>query len=89
MVCDWGMSEIGPIALGNDDQPVFIAREISQRSEYSEHTVQNIDREIERFLLEALETARKILREQKDKLDILTKELLERERWTTEKSVNY
>ena len=80
MVCEWGMSDkVGPVALGSDDEPIFIGKEIAQHKDYSDQTAYVIDNEVSRILNEGLETARKILTEHKDQLEAITNALLERE----------
>ena len=79
MVCEWGMSELGPLALGSKEEPVFLGREIAQRPNYSEETAVRIDRAVQRIVEEAYQKARDILTRYRTVLDRLAKELLERE----------
>ena len=79
MVCDWGMSRLGPLALGNQEEPVFIGRDYQQRSTYSEATAVEIDKEVGRLVNEGLDKARKILGEYREVLERIARELLERE----------
>jgi len=80
MVCEWGMSStIGPVALGQGDEPIFIGKEIAQHKDYSEKTASLIDGEVKRILDEGLDRARKILRENRDKLELLAEELIVKE----------
>ena len=79
MVCEWGMSELGPLAFGAQEEPVFLGRDFSQRPAYSEDTAIQIDREVSRIVNAAYEYARSILTEQRDLLDRLAHKLLERE----------
>jgi cell division protease FtsH len=79
MVCEWGMSELGPLSFGNKDEPVFLGRDFTQRADYSEDTAIRIDREVERIVNEATEQARNILTEHRAVLDRLAQELLELE----------
>ena len=80
MVCDWGMSEtMGPQAFGNREEVLFLGREVSRDQDYSEATAQKIDGEVNRMLRDAYAEAKDILLKNRDKLDILTKALLERE----------
>jgi len=79
MVCEWGMSNLGPVALGSSDEPIFIGREIAQHADYSEDTAKQIDNEIRRILNEALENARGIIKKEREKLDSLTDALVENE----------
>ncbi|HBL26814.1 MAG TPA: cell division protein FtsH, partial [Acidobacteria bacterium] len=79
MVCEWGMSELGPLSFGGKDEPVFVGREISQRSDYSEDTALHIDREVSRIVRQAYEQATKVLTTYRNVLDRVSEELLERE----------
>jgi len=77
MVCDVGMSEaLGLRNYGKKQEEIFLGREIAQHRDFSEKTAELIDSEINRILEEArLETAR-ILRDNRDKLDLLAEALL-------------
>ncbi|MBR1919501.1 MAG: ATP-dependent zinc metalloprotease FtsH [Spirochaetales bacterium] len=75
MVTEWGMSALGFINLGNEDEPLFLGREIAQKKDYSERTAQRIDEEVGKILSEAMDTTRNILTEHRDQLDRLTEEL--------------
>ncbi len=79
MVCEWGMSKLGPISLGQEDEPIFLGKEIARHKDYSEKTAQRIDEEVNVILESCLEKARKILSEHRDQLDALTNELVARE----------
>jgi cell division protease FtsH len=79
MVCEWGMSELGPLAFGAKDEPVFLGREFAQRAEYSEDTAVHIDREVTRIVQSAYERATGVLTEYRAVLDRIAQELLERE----------
>jgi cell division protease FtsH len=79
MVTRYGMSTLGPRTFGKKEELVFLGREISEERDYSEHTAENIDTEISRFIAEASKTAEKILTEKKDVLKKIVAELLEKE----------
>jgi len=81
MVCELGMSEkLGPLAYGEQEENVFLGREITQRREdYSEATARDIDEEIRSIVARQHELARKVIAEHRDKLDRLAETLLERE----------
>ena len=79
MVTQFGMSDnIGTIYLGSD-QEVFVGMEFGQSREYSEEIAAKIDREVAAMLAACYEKAKKILTENKDKLELLTQALLEQE----------
>ena len=79
MVCEWGMSELGPLSLGSKDEPVFLGRDYVERSDYSDGTAKRIDLEVERIVQAGYEVATEILTEQRAVLDRLAQELLEHE----------
>ena len=80
MVTQFGMSEkIGPLAVGDKEQEIFLGREFAQRREISERTAQMVDDEVKRLVDEAYARARQILLENRDLLDRIAGALLERE----------
>jgi len=79
MVTEWGMSELGFINLGDEDEPLFLGREITQHKHYSEETARRIDSEIHKILDSAMAETRTILSDNRDQLDLLTQALIERE----------
>ena len=80
MVTEWGMSEkLGFVSFGNDEEPIFIGKEIAQHKDYSEDTAKRIDEEIDKILSECLSETEAILTENKDQLEKLTKELIKKE----------
>ena len=79
MVTQFGMSDnIGTIYLGSD-QEVFVGMEFGQSREYSEEIAAKIDREVASVLAKCYEQAKKILSDNKDKLELLAQALLEQE----------
>lgn len=80
MVCLWGMSEkIGPVSFKRGEEHVFLGRELGEPSNFSEHTAMLIDDEIRSMLDDAYQRALRILGESREKLELLTKELIEKE----------
>ncbi|MDR2134162.1 MAG: ATP-dependent zinc metalloprotease FtsH [Treponema sp.] len=80
MVCEWGMAEeLGPIAYGQEDEPIFLGKEIARHKDYSEDTARRIDRAVQEILDRAKETARKILESRKGELEKLAGALISRE----------
>lgn len=80
MVCEWGMSDkLGMVEYGEGDGPVFLGRGDmgGRRTNYSESTAKIIDEEIKRFIDEAYEIATRILNENRDKIELIAKALLE------------
>jgi cell division protease FtsH len=77
MVKEYGMSErLGPVAFGRKHQMIFLGRDIGEQRDYSEHVGELIDSEIHRLLDEAYTRATAILRQHRDLLDRLARELL-------------
>jgi cell division protease FtsH len=81
MVCELGMSKkMGPIAYGENEESVFLGREMtSRREDYSENTAREIDDEVRAIVESQHQLATKIITENRDKLDRLATALLERE----------
>jgi len=79
MVCDWGMSPLGPIAFGDHHDTVFLGREITRNENVSEETARRIDEEIHRIIEGEHERARKIISEHRGALDKIAEALLEHE----------
>jgi cell division protease FtsH len=79
MVCDWGMSALGPLAFGKKEEAIFLGREIAQHRDYSEDTAIHIDQEVRRIVTAGYEGARSILENNRDTLERIAMALLERE----------
>ncbi len=80
MVTQFGMSEaIGPVAVGDREQQIFLGREITQRRAVSERTAELVDLEVKRILEEAYQRARTILQGDLETLNRMAQALLERE----------
>jgi len=79
MVCDWGMSALGPIAYGDNQDQIFLAKEISRAHGYSEEVARKIDSEIHRFVEEQYQRAKDILTKHREALDKVSAALLEHE----------
>ncbi len=80
MVCEWGMSDkLGPLTWGENEQEIFLGREITKHRNYSEKTAVEIDEEIRSIVLKCMTRAEDIINNHKDALDRLATALLERE----------
>ena len=80
MVTRWGMSEkLGPVNYKLSDEDPFLGREIHAQRQFSEHTMEMIDKEVTNFLHRASERAGEFLVEYRQQLEIVTLALLERE----------
>lgn len=80
MVCDWGMSKkLGTVNYGQQSENIFLGREISQHRDYSEQTAQLIDQEIRRIVDEAYDRSYNLLKKNRELLEKVGEQLLERE----------
>ncbi len=80
MVCEWGMSdELGPLSYGKKEEHIFLGREIAQHRDYSEQTAQKIDAAVKKIVVEANDKVTRLLEENRDILNALADELLEKE----------
>ncbi len=80
MVTQWGMSDkLGMVLYGDSDDYVFLGKEISQNKTYSEQTSQQIDAEVRRLIDEGYQLAKKLIDDNRDKLDLIANALLEHE----------
>ena len=80
MVCEWGMSdELGPVTHSEGNETIFLGRELNKTRDYSEHTARVIDSEIKRIVEEAYSRALDILRENRDIVERIADQLLEKE----------
>jgi cell division protease FtsH len=79
MVCEWGMSALGPLAYGKKDEAIFLGREIAQHRDYSEDTAIQIDKEVKNIVNSAYKKARGILTDNRDTLERIAQALLVRE----------
>jgi cell division protease FtsH len=79
MVCEWGLSSMGPLTFGRRDEQPFLGREMSQHRDYSEATAIRIDAEIKNLVTEGYNRARKLIEEHKEAMVRVSEALLERE----------
>src|SRR6266511_3327881 len=79
MVCEWGMSNLGPLAFGKKEGEVFLGREMSAVQSFSEDTAREIDAEVHRIIFEQYGRAKKVLLEQRPLLDKIADALIEYE----------
>jgi len=79
MVCEWGMSDLGPLAFGKKEEAIFLGREIAQHRDFSEDTALQIDREVKRIVNNGYEAAKKLLSTHTETLDNIAQALLVRE----------
>jgi cell division protease FtsH len=79
MVCEWGMSELGPLSFGKKEEQIFLGREISQHRDYSEETAIRIDEEVKRIISTGYSRARAIIEQHSNAMVRVAEALLERE----------
>ncbi|MFZ5926127.1 MAG: ATP-dependent zinc metalloprotease FtsH [Acidobacteriota bacterium] len=79
MVCDYGMSDLGPLSFGRKEEQIFLGREIAQHRDYSEATAIRIDEEIRRLVDNAHKRAAALIEEYDWALEEIVRTLLERE----------
>ncbi|MFZ0818714.1 MAG: ATP-dependent zinc metalloprotease FtsH [Candidatus Acidiferrales bacterium] len=79
MVCDWGMSELGPLSFGKKEEAIFLGREIAQHRDYSEETAIRIDSAVKNIVTNAYTRARATLEANRDSLERIAQALLVRE----------
>jgi len=79
MVCEWGMSELGPLTFGKKEEQIFLGREIAQHRDYSEDTAIKIDQEVRKLVNTGYSTAKQILADNRETLEKVAKALIERE----------
>jgi cell division protease FtsH len=81
MVTQWGMSEaLGPMVYGEEEGEIFLGRSVTTHKNMSEASLQKVDAEIRRIIDEQYALARRLLDENRDKVEAMTAALLE---WET------
>ncbi|HTO75663.1 MAG TPA: ATP-dependent zinc metalloprotease FtsH [Thermoanaerobaculia bacterium] len=79
MVCEWGMSELGPLTFGKVEGEIFLGRDFGRTQDYSEGTANQIDAEVRRIVTDAYGRARKIITDNEKSMHRLARTLLEKE----------
>jgi cell division protease FtsH len=79
MVCEYGMSRLGPLTFGKKEEQIFLGREIAQHRDFSEETARQIDQEVRRLIDEAYKSAYSLVESHSDAMHRLANALLERE----------
>jgi len=79
MVCEWGMSELGPLSFGKKEEQIFLGREIAQHRDYSEETAIRIDEQVKKLVQGGYDTAAGILDQRSEALVKIAEALLVRE----------
>ena len=79
MVCEYGMSEMGPLTFGKKEEQIFLGREIAQHRDFSEETAIRIDQEVKKIITAQYDRAKSIIQDNRDTMVRLAECLLERE----------
>jgi cell division protease FtsH len=79
MVCEWGMSSLGPLAYGKKDEAIFLGKEFGRSQDYSEATAIQIDEEVRRIVTQQYDRGAALLKEKLKELTIIAEALLEHE----------
>lgn len=80
MVCSYGMSDkLDKLAFGQQSQPMFLGRDLFDEKNYSEETAKKIDEEVHNLVHDAYNRAKKLLSDNRDKMDMLAQRLIEKE----------
>ncbi|MGZ7065799.1 MAG: ATP-dependent zinc metalloprotease FtsH [Candidatus Aminicenantales bacterium] len=84
MVCQWGMSDLGPLTFGERDDLIFLGRDLAVNKNYSERTSERIDDEVKKIVLRNYGRTQELIENNKDKLVKIAEALLEKEVLTSE-----
>jgi cell division protease FtsH len=79
MVCEWGMSDLGPLSFGKKEEQIFLGREIAQHRDYSEETAIKIDVQVKKLVQNGYDRAKNVIEERSDAMVRIAETLLERE----------
>jgi len=79
MVCEWGMSDLGPLTFGERNDLIFLGRDLTAHKNFSERTSELIDEEVKRIVTRNYQRAQRLLEENKNKLEKIAAALLEKE----------
>jgi cell division protease FtsH len=79
MVTKYGMSSLGPLGFGSEKDDVFLGKDLVRERNYSEDTAKKIDSEVHKIIQEAFEITKKLIKENIEKLDLLSQKLVEKE----------
>jgi len=79
MVCQWGMSDLGPLTFGERDDLIFLGRDLAVNKNFSEKTSEHIDEEVKKIVMSSLRRTQDLIEANKDKLVRIAELLLEKE----------
>ena len=84
MVTEYGMSELGPIQLEEGESSVFLGRDYNKIKNFSSQVAYQIDEEVRKIISEQYEITKKIIKDNKDLLDLIANKLIDQETLTKE-----
>jgi len=84
MVCQWGMSDLGPVTFGERDDLIFLGKDLAMHKNFSEKTAELIDAEVKKIINRSFNRTKELLEKHRDKLIDVAKALLEKEVLTSE-----
>ncbi|HEX5481055.1 MAG TPA: ATP-dependent zinc metalloprotease FtsH [Terriglobia bacterium] len=76
MVCEYGMSDLGPLAYGKNQQEIFLGRDLATQRDFSEDTAIKIDQEVKKFVMTGYQRAKDILSSHRDAMVRIAEALL-------------
>jgi len=79
MVCEFGMSDLGPLAFGKNEQEIFLGRDLATHRDFSEDTAIKIDQEVKKFMMTAYQRAKDAIETNREALIRIAEALLVRE----------
>jgi len=79
MVCRWGMSELGPLTFGEQDDLIFLGRDLAVNKNFSEKTSERIDDEVKKIVMRCFNRTQELMEANRDKLVKIAALLLEKE----------
>jgi cell division protease FtsH len=79
MVCQWGMSELGPLTFGERDDLIFLGRDLAVNKNFSERTSERIDEEVKKIIMRCYNRTQELMEANRDKLVKIAALLLEKE----------
>jgi cell division protease FtsH len=76
MVCEFGMSDLGPLAFGRNQQEIFLGRDLTTQRDFSEDTAIKIDQEVKKFVMTAYQRAKDVISSHREALMRIAEALL-------------
>lgn len=84
MVCQWGMSDLGPLTFGERDDLIFLGKDLAMHKNFSEKTAEMIDAEVKKIVTRNYDRTKELLEKNRNKLLMVAKALLEKEVLTSD-----